>query len=113
MMATPRLIENRPFRHCAGCFHCRAKLRCCSLWRGPRKTSAGATVIRHALIFVILFEACQLAPVAHATVDCDRLLKEPDYRPEDVKKPMRFFIPEKNACLGNAVNNPYLAVGMI
>jgi hypothetical protein len=48
-----------------------------------------------------------------AAVDCDKLLKEPDYKPEDLVAPMRFFVPEKYACLGNAVNNPYLAVGTI
>jgi hypothetical protein len=81
-------------------------------------------VIRHALILVILLGPWQLSANAQlprlppragpqGAVDCDRLLGEPDYRPEHVVGPMRFFMPERNACLGNAVNNPYLAVGTI
>ena len=54
-----------------------------------------------------------LPPPAAAEVDCDKLSQEPDYRPEDLKKPMRFFYPEKNTCFGNAVSHPDLAVGTI
>lgn len=50
---------------------------------------------------------------ASAKVDCDKPTVEPDYRPEDLQKPMRFFYPKRNACLGNAVSNPDLAVGTI
>jgi hypothetical protein len=50
---------------------------------------------------------------SRAGTDCDRLLSVPDYKPEDLASPMRFFSPEKYACLGNAVNNPYLAIGTI
>jgi hypothetical protein len=62
-----------------------------------------------ATIFVITLVATN----ARAAVDCDKLLKEPDYKPEQLTAPMRFFTPESYACLGNAVNNPYLAVGTI
>jgi len=47
---------------------------------------------------------------AHAAVDCDKV--EPDYRPEDVKTPMRFYYPP-HPCTGNAVSWPYVAVGVI
>jgi hypothetical protein len=50
---------------------------------------------------------------ASADVDCDKLANEPDYKPEQLTAPMRFFSPERYACLGNAANNPYLAVGTI
>jgi hypothetical protein len=46
---------------------------------------------------------------ASADVDCDKLANEPDYKPEQLTAPMRFFRPERYACLGNALNNPYLA----
>jgi hypothetical protein len=50
---------------------------------------------------------------ARSAVDCDKVFNEPDYKPEQLTAPMRFFSPERYACLGNAVNNPYLAVGTI
>jgi hypothetical protein len=56
---------------------------------------------------------------AHA-FDCEKwanerekLGNELDYKPEQLSAPMRFFSPEWYACLGNAVSNPYLAVGTI
>jgi hypothetical protein len=48
---------------------------------------------------------------AQAAVNCDN--PPPDYTDDDFKSPMRFFIPEGDICHGNAVNNPYLAVGVI
>ncbi|MEP9368193.1 hypothetical protein [Xanthobacter sp. VNH20] len=41
--------------------------------------------------------------------DCDA----PDYRPADLRKPMRFFSPPTAICSGNAVERSDLAVGMI
>ncbi|MEP9365827.1 hypothetical protein [Xanthobacter sp. VNH20] len=47
---------------------------------------------------------------AHAEEpDCDA----PDYRPADLRKPMRFFSPPSAICSGNAVERADLAVGMI
>jgi hypothetical protein len=53
---------------------------------------------------------------AQARFDCGKFTREPNaypyYRPEDLKAPMRFYIPEQYVCLGTAVNKPYLAVGV-
>ncbi|MFG1465693.1 hypothetical protein V5F77_22680 [Xanthobacter sp. DSM 24535] len=50
------------------------------------------------------------APASHAEeLDCDA----PDYRPADLRKPMRFFSPPNAACRGNALESADLAVGMI
>jgi hypothetical protein len=46
-----------------------------------------------------------------AAIDCNN--PPPNYQLEDITKPMRFYRPEADACLGNAVNEPYLAVGTI
>jgi hypothetical protein len=64
---------------------------------------------------VIFFSGLLVGAVsaASAAMDCDRLLKEPDYKPPDLATPMRFFRPENYICLGNALNNPHLAVGTI
>lgn len=51
--------------------------------------------------------------VSQAAVDCDQVLKQPDYVAADLEAPMRFFFPDKQGCTGNAVNYPYLAVGKI
>src|SRR5215471_13112776 len=59
-------------------------------------------------VSAVLFTSGTVA--AYAGVDCNKA--EPDYRPEDVKAPMRFFYPE-HPCTGNAVSWPYLAVGVI
>ena len=60
-----------------------------------------------------IFLITMITTNAYSAIDCDKLVKEPDYKPEQLDAPMRFFSPERYACLGNAVNNPYLAVGTI
>jgi hypothetical protein len=62
------------------------------------------------LAFAILV-AVVVPTSTRAAVDCDN--PPQDYTADDFKSPMRFFTPEGNVCLGNAVNNPYMAVGMI
>lgn len=62
---------------------------------------------------MVIFVALTMITTAkiHAEVDCST--PPPDYTPEDVRTPMRFFRPEAAACFGNAANWPYLAVGEI
>ena len=53
-----------------------------------------------------------LGPTAQAKVDCDN--PPPNYTESDLKAPMRFFFSAwASGCLGNSVNHPYLAVGVI
>jgi hypothetical protein len=50
---------------------------------------------------------------ARAEIDCGKIAGRPYYTQEDLKAPMRFFYPEEYICFGNALNFPYLAVGVI
>ena len=62
-----------------------------------------------AAVSAVMF--CLGSITAQAEVDCDN--PPPNYTESDLKAPMRFFTPEANVCFGNAVNFPYLAVGII
>jgi len=67
--------------------------------------------VRFILLLAVSVLLATTGPIAtHAAVDCDKV--EPDYRPDDLKAPMRFYYPP-HPCTGNAVSWPYLAVGVI
>ncbi|MFG1422802.1 COG3904 family protein [Roseixanthobacter liquoris] len=72
-------------------------------------------IFRARCIFASIAAVAVLAMVAsscraqEAEPDCDA----PDYRPADLRKPMRFFSPPSAICSGNAVERADLAVGMI
>ncbi len=67
--------------------------------------------MRFILLLAVSVLLATTGPIAtHAAVDCDKV--EPDYRPDDLKAPMRFYYPP-HPCTGNAVSWPYLAVGVI
>jgi hypothetical protein len=62
-----------------------------------------------ALVAFILLVAATTMGIAE--VDCEHL--PPDYTEADVKAPMRFFMADHHGCFGHAVNEPYMAVGVI
>jgi hypothetical protein len=80
------------------------------LWEG---SEMGRRISARLGLLLLVLSASLCTSVSHAAVDCEQLLKEPDYKPEDLALPMRFFFPDKGSCLGNAVENPYFAVGTI
>jgi hypothetical protein len=86
------------------------RFQVCGMFVWCRQLEAGAAVMAALLLHIAVVV---LAPtLAHAEVDCTK--PPPDYyTADDLKKPMRFLDPEYYACLGNAVNNPYLAIGVI
>lgn len=65
-------------------------------------------IFRDAVAFLLLLASLNSAL---AKIDCSQ--KPEYYNRSDLKAPMRFLVPEDYACLGNALNLPYLAVGVI